>query len=1090
MAFNLGSLIFKASIDDKELQVGAAGASKSLDNFAKKADQTGRKLTRTLTLPIAAVAAAAVKLAADFEVSARKFATAFSDSTDAAADAVENLNEQFGIAESTATTALAFTGDLLKGFGASSDEALNLANSTAELSAALSAYSGEDFVDVNNAITKALLGETESLKLLGVAIRQSDIDARIAAEGKENLTGQARLLARAQATLQIAYEQSGDAVASFANNTDTLSFQSQVLLGDLKDLGIEFGTILIPIIKDVVSAIGDAVEWFSQLDESQKKTILTIAGLTAGVGPAITAIGKLSAAISFLAANPIVLALAGVAALAAGIRALVVATKNWAEEQREAAARAAQAWKDSQIEALQAAVNINELETSVLGLSQAMLDAANDTEQFTFAQEEAARAQRLKLRLEDLERQMELVGENSVKLGIALKELQEPLNEDATEWWQGNATEAERFRTAVDFLLNDYGKLDSAITAGTTTLEQQAIWTAISTENTEGLIEALSNLGGANNDLVAVREELAEIQSGDTIRAYAEELRLAEETANAEERQLAATQAQIDAEIERTQNIVKARTEALQEYNDALDESQRAFNLGLINEQELLDERISSARSYADALLELGYSGELTERSWRDAEGNIVSAIQQGDIALDQISETIAQLEAQRQAAEDAAEAERKARAEAQNKRDQKLADAEEVRQLEESATRLLREQTLERLELIEIERDERLNVYREAGASTVEIEKYYNNLISEERRRLRDEALAIAQEKKDAEEERLAAEAAAEEAASQARLDALREEWEAQRQANQERLELEQSLLNDIADISDNRIYLLRQNYLEELEQAEQAGLDTYLVEEKYALLEAQLLEQLHQEQLDRIAEEKQARIDALLETFSAVSSYASQVFSIFDNLYQTRINNIDAETQAQIEALDQQELGEEAYQEQVEAIQKEAALKKYDIELKQFQTRKAANIAQVIMDTAAAIVRGYAELGPIGGSIAAAILAAVGATQIGAISSEPPPPRPALAEGGLITSRPGGVPVTVGEGRDDELVLPLNDSVFDRLADGLSEAGTIPPQEDDDNMNLTIIIEGLGDVQLNLTQQALNNRKIRVPASSIVRT
>ena len=168
------------------------------------------------------------------------------------------------------------------------------------------------------------------------------------------------------------------------------------------------------------------------------------------------------------------------------------------------------------------------------------------------------------------------------------------------------------------------------------------------------------------------------------------------------------------------------------------------------------------------------------------------------------------------------------------------------------------------------------------------------------------------------------------------------------------------------------------------------------------------------------------------------------------------------------------------------------EAALRKYDIELAQFRTRKAANIAQVVMDTATAIMRAYAELGPVGGTIAAAFLGVLSGTKIGLIASEPPPARPQLAAGGLIPSVQGGVPVTVGEGRYDELVMPLNDDVFRRFSEGLMEAGygsTRAPQQSSSGDGLTIVIEGLGEIVIDKIQDRINNRKIRIPASAIVR-
>lgn len=319
---------FSSDLKGADKQISAF--SKSLNKVGDQFIKTGKALTTKLTLPIVGVGAAVTKLAADFEVASRKFSKAFEGAGDDAAAAVQNLSDNFGLAESQATQLLAFTGDLLKGFGATSDQALELSTDVQELAAALSAYSGVPIAQASEAATKALLGETEQLKSLGVVIRQADVDQQLLVNGTENLTGQELLLARAQATLQLAFEQSSDAVNSFSDNQDTLAFQSQQLLGEIKDLGVEFGTILLPIVKDVVAQIREGVDFFAALDDNTKKNIITIAALAAALGPVAIGIGTviksvaaLNTALAFLAANPVVAAIAGIAALTAGTVALI-----------------------------------------------------------------------------------------------------------------------------------------------------------------------------------------------------------------------------------------------------------------------------------------------------------------------------------------------------------------------------------------------------------------------------------------------------------------------------------------------------------------------------------------------------------------------------------------------------------------------------------------------------------------------------------------------------------------------------------------------------------------------------------------------
>ena len=74
---------------------------------------------------------------------------------------------------------------------------------------------------------------------------------------------------------------------------DNLSGQLTILKSSLEELAIAFGELLLPIIKDVVAGIQDLISWLNGLDEGQKKTIVTIAGIVAAVGPVILILGKL-----------------------------------------------------------------------------------------------------------------------------------------------------------------------------------------------------------------------------------------------------------------------------------------------------------------------------------------------------------------------------------------------------------------------------------------------------------------------------------------------------------------------------------------------------------------------------------------------------------------------------------------------------------------------------------------------------------------------------------------------------------------------------------------------------------------------------
>ena len=139
---------------------------------------------------------------------------------------------------------------------------------------------------------------------------------------------------------------------------------------------------------------------------------------------------------------------------------------------------------------------------------------------------------------------------------------------------------------------------------------------------------------------------------------------------------------------------------------------------------------------------------------------------------------------------------------------------------------------------------------------------------------------------------------------------------------------------------------------------------------------------------------------VEQAQETLSQISKGLQAVTDIVNAGFQTRLNNIDATKNAEIDAINQSTASEEDKAKKIQEIEREAAMARYDIELKQFQANKATSIIQTIINTAQAVM---AQLlaPPPAGFIFAGLAAATGAAQLALIASQPAPPRPAFATG-----------------------------------------------------------------------------------------
>jgi len=123
--------------------------------------------------------------------------------------------------------------------------------------------------------------------------------------------------------------------ANFAKDwdayTQTAAYHLSSLGAQMQASGVTIGTILLPVVSELTNKISDVVQRFDGLSASTKKFILIGAGIAAALGPALTVVGKatqligaLTTTIEFLAANPLVLAIAGIVALGAAVAAAVL----------------------------------------------------------------------------------------------------------------------------------------------------------------------------------------------------------------------------------------------------------------------------------------------------------------------------------------------------------------------------------------------------------------------------------------------------------------------------------------------------------------------------------------------------------------------------------------------------------------------------------------------------------------------------------------------------------------------------------------------------------------------------------------------
>ena len=249
----------------KDLEGKTKGAGRSMDKF-------GKLLKGAAALGAVKLGAELFKLGVQAEAWGKRYATVFGESTVVLDKWISEQNERFGVAEERLKGMAAGVGDLLVPLGFARSAAAGMSQEVLTLANALSEWTGgarsaEETTDI---LTKALLGEREALKSLGVSLTDADIKAELLARGMTGLTGTALQQAQAQISLELITRKSADAMAAYEEgSSDAMSAQKN-LSAQMDTLKIAMGDLLVklaPLVTVLAAAIDLLVKTLGFLED-------------------------------------------------------------------------------------------------------------------------------------------------------------------------------------------------------------------------------------------------------------------------------------------------------------------------------------------------------------------------------------------------------------------------------------------------------------------------------------------------------------------------------------------------------------------------------------------------------------------------------------------------------------------------------------------------------------------------------------------------------------------------------------------------------------------------------------------------------
>ena len=307
---DLGTARIKVTADTQEAQSNLSKLKSTGESMAG----VGKALM-PFTGAIAGVGLASIKASADAGEMQSKFKTVFGEISKEAENWANTYADAIGRSKYEIQDAIANQADLYTGMGMTSKEALELSKNATSLAYDLASFNNVQDSRAIEAMTKAMMGETESMKMLGVNLSDTIMEQSEFVKSTGKSWKEMTLAEKAQARYNEALKQSPNAFGDAERTAMSFTNQMKAMKGNFEEMAVAIGNTIVPLLEPLVQKFNEMLSGVTKLAEENPKlvgTLVAIAGALATIAPILFIVGKAMALFAGLSSGA-VLAIAGVA---------------------------------------------------------------------------------------------------------------------------------------------------------------------------------------------------------------------------------------------------------------------------------------------------------------------------------------------------------------------------------------------------------------------------------------------------------------------------------------------------------------------------------------------------------------------------------------------------------------------------------------------------------------------------------------------------------------------------------------------------------------------------------------------------------
>lgn len=286
-----GQVVFEITGDNRGIKDSLHDTTNAIESESSKWDKAAGNSASTMenkftsafkAISVAAVAmkvgkalldfgSDAIQAASDLEEVQNVVDVTFGDGAAQIEKWAKAAGSQFGLTETQAKKFTSTLGAMMKSAGLAGPEIVDMSTDLAGLAADMASFYNLDFDTAFQKIRSGISGETEPLKQLGINMSVANLEAFALSQGIEKTFSEMTQSEQVMLRYQYLMQATADAQGDFARTSDGYANAVRTLQTNIDSLKTSVGTVLLPIVSNVVSTINDMI---TSLTQTTPRTVL------------------------------------------------------------------------------------------------------------------------------------------------------------------------------------------------------------------------------------------------------------------------------------------------------------------------------------------------------------------------------------------------------------------------------------------------------------------------------------------------------------------------------------------------------------------------------------------------------------------------------------------------------------------------------------------------------------------------------------------------------------------------------------------------------------------------------------------------